>query len=45
MDEKIKKVRNLNGYKMDNLNIAVMCYVDDIVLIARNEDDLQRLLN
>lgn len=44
MDEIIKKVRRLKGYKMGNENISILCYADDAVLIAENEDDLQRLL-
>lgn len=44
MDEILKKMRNMDGYKMDNRNIVVLCYADDVVLIAENEDDLQRLL-
>lgn len=45
MDEIIGGVRNLNGYKMGNHNITILCYADDAVLIAENEDDLQRLLH
>ncbi|XP_057652376.1 uncharacterized protein LOC130891569 [Diorhabda carinulata] len=26
-------------------NITILCYADDAVLVAKNEDDLQRLLN
>jgi len=29
---------------MGNFTIKVLCYADDIILIAENEDDLQRLL-
>lgn len=44
MDEIIKQVRHLKGYKMGNRNITILCYADDAVLVAENEDDLQRLL-
>ncbi|XP_045480918.1 uncharacterized protein LOC123685306 [Harmonia axyridis] len=30
---------------MGNENISILCYTDDAVLIAENEDDLQRLLH
>ncbi|XP_015187255.1 PREDICTED: uncharacterized protein LOC107072109 [Polistes dominula] len=44
MDEIIKKVREQRGYQMGNREIKISCYADDAVLIAENEDDLQRLL-
>lgn len=44
MDEIIKQVRRLRGYRMGNRNITILCYADDAVLVAENEDDLQRLL-
>ncbi|XP_030766597.1 uncharacterized protein LOC115890494, partial [Sitophilus oryzae] len=44
MDEIIKQVRHLNGYKMGDRNITILCYADDAVLFAENEDDLQRLV-
>ncbi|KAK9887098.1 hypothetical protein WA026_020042 [Henosepilachna vigintioctopunctata] len=45
MDEIIKKVRGMRGYKMGDKEISILCYADDAVLIAENEDDLQRLLH
>ena len=32
------------GYTLENNKIQVLCYVDDVVLTAENEDDLQRML-
>ncbi|XP_015181515.1 PREDICTED: uncharacterized protein LOC107069067 [Polistes dominula] len=45
MDKIIGKVRELRGYKMGNKEVTILCYADDAVLIAENEDDLQRLLH
>ena len=45
MDEIIKKVSKLRGYKMGEKKINILCYADDAVLVAENEDDLQRLLH
>ena len=44
MDEIIKQVRKHKGYKMGDREIKILCYADDAVLIAEDEDDLQRLL-
>ena len=32
------------GYTMENYKVQVLCYADDVVLTAENEDDLQRML-
>ena len=45
MDEIIKAVRVLRGYKMGDRNVNILCYADDAVLLAESEDDLQRLLH
>ena len=45
MDEIIKLVRKLKGYKMGNKEVRILCYADDVVLVAESEDDLQRLLH
>lgn len=45
MDEIIKNVKDLQvGYSMENRTIQILCYEDDATLIAKNEDNLQRLL-
>ena len=44
MDEIIKKVSKLRGYKMREKKINILC-ADNAVLVAENEDDLQRLLH
>lgn len=45
MDEIIKKVRVGRGYRMGNEEVTIICYADDAMICAENEDDLQRLLN
>ena len=45
MDELIIQVRKLKGYKMGDREIKILCYADDVVLIAESEDELQRLLH
>lgn len=45
MDEIIRNVRLLKGYSMGDQEITILCYADDAVLVAENEDDLQRLLH
>lgn len=44
MDEIIEAVKGMRGYRMSGNNINIICYADDAILIAENEDDLQRLL-
>lgn len=41
MDEVIKKLRTLRGYKMRGKTIHILCNADDAVLVAEIEDDLQ----
>ncbi|XP_060524527.1 uncharacterized protein LOC132700944 [Cylas formicarius] len=45
MDEVIKKVRLGRGYRMGSDEVTIICYADDAMICAENEDDLQRLLN
>ena len=44
MNEIIKEVRTGHGYKMGDNELNMVCYADDVVLMANTEDDLQRLL-
>ena len=44
MDEIIKKVRELKGYRMGDRDIKILCYADDSVLIGESEDDVKKLL-
>jgi hypothetical protein len=44
MNEIIKDIKNKKGYRMENKEINIICYADDAVLIADNDDNLQRLL-
>lgn len=45
MEEIIKRVNTGKGYEMGQQEIKIVCYADDAVLLANNEDDLQRLLH
>jgi hypothetical protein len=45
MDKIIESVRKQPGYQLWSLNIQIVCYADDAVLIADSEDKLQELLN
>ena len=45
MDEIIKAVQVLKGYKMRDRNVNVLCYADDAILLVESEYDLQRLLH
>jgi hypothetical protein len=38
-------VKTKPGYQLGSLNIQIVCYADDAVLIADSEDKLQELLN
>lgn len=45
MDTIIEEVRSAGyGFRMDKGVISIVCYADDALLVADNEDDLQRLL-
>ena len=45
MDEIIDEVKNAGrGYSMGRNSIKIVCYADDAVLVAEDEDDLQRML-
>lgn len=45
MDEVIKDLKSAKiGYAMGDHTFQVVAYADDVVLMAENEDDLQRLL-
>lgn len=44
MDVIIEKLPKYLGYKMRNTSFNVLCYTDDVVLLAETEDDLQRSL-
>ena len=41
----LRKLNELNGYKLGNTNISYLCYADDLTLIATNDNDMQALLN
>lgn len=40
MDELIKSVLMLEGYRMGSTDIKAICYTDNVVLVARNEDSV-----
>lgn len=44
LDEIIKKVEKRKSYKKGIKEIKIICYVDTAILIAQNEDVLQKLL-
>lgn len=44
MNEIIRTLVKMNGYRMGAHKINILCYADDAVLFAECEDDLQRLL-
>ncbi|KAI4486268.1 hypothetical protein M0802_012412 [Mischocyttarus mexicanus] len=44
MDKLIESVKPMNGYKMGNKDFNILCYADDVVLVASSEDNLQGLL-
>lgn len=41
----IVAVRNKPSYRMGNKMVNIICYADEAVLIANNEDNLQRILH
>lgn len=46
MDQIVNDVKSTNiGYNMGNTKVQIICYADDVILTAENEDDLQRLLH
>ncbi|XP_019755972.1 uncharacterized protein LOC109534668 [Dendroctonus ponderosae] len=45
MEEFVRSVRGLKGYKIGGAKIKIVCYADETALIAESEDDLQRLLH
>lgn len=45
MDQIIYEVKKREGYRMGPHKINIVCYADDAVLVASNEDDLQRQLH
>lgn len=44
MDAIMKEVKHLNRYWVDRSVFNILCYVDDVVLAAKNGDILQRLV-
>jgi hypothetical protein len=44
INEIIKSIKRMRGYRMGESMINLVVYADDIVLIAENEDDLQRMI-
>ncbi|XP_057654786.1 uncharacterized protein LOC130893037 [Diorhabda carinulata] len=40
-----QKSKKSKGLQDGDRNITILCYADDAVLVAKNEDDLQRLLH
>lgn len=44
MNEIIKDVRGMRGYSMGDNDVNIVCYADDVALVAEDEDSLQRLL-
>jgi hypothetical protein len=44
MNEIIKSIKGMRGYRMGESMINLVVYADNIVLVAENEDDLQRML-
>ena len=43
IDEIIKEVKHMRGFRMDKSVFTIICYVDDVML-TENEEDLQRLV-
>lgn len=44
MNEIIKKVKQKGGYRVGNKELKIICYADNAIIVAEDEDDLQRLL-
>ena len=46
INELAKEINSLNlGVKHGNVNLSILLYADDMVLVAEKEDDLQHMLN
>lgn len=45
MNRIISAVKDKAGRAVANKNVNIICYANDAVLIANNENDLQRLLH
>jgi hypothetical protein len=44
MNEIIKSIKGMRGYRTGESLINLVVYADDVVLVAENEDNLQRIL-
>ena len=45
LNDLIKEIKKLNiGINIDNIIVSLLLYADDIVLLAKNEKDLQTLI-
>ncbi|XP_011631965.1 uncharacterized protein LOC105423758 [Pogonomyrmex barbatus] len=44
MDEIIRSVSEIDGYRRENHTLRILCYADDAALLAETENDLQRFL-
>ena len=44
MDEIIKDVKHMRGYRMGRSGFNIIRYADDVILIAENENYLQTLV-
>lgn len=44
MDKFIKKVKQMKGYRMSRNVLNILYYADDFILIAENENHLQRFV-
>lgn len=46
MDKIIQNVKNTSsGYRLGSKEIQIVCYADDAMIVAENEDNVQRLLH
>jgi hypothetical protein len=43
MNEIIKSIKGMRGYRMGESMINLVVYADYVILIAENEDNLQRM--
>lgn len=44
IDEIIEEVKTGKEYKLGERKVKIICYVDDMTLVAESEDELQKLL-